>query len=72
MDMEHIKLGYLISLQKYFILLVIMIYHTELQDFTQFSLAITVLDLTVHEQHFYVYVLESVRPGLSPSAIQLE
>lgn len=53
-------------------LLVIMICLRELQDFTQFILAVTVLDLTVHEQHFHIYVLESVRPGLSPSAIQLE
>jgi len=33
--MEHLKLGFLISLQKYFIPLVIMICLTELQDFTQ-------------------------------------
>lgn len=49
-----------------------MICLTELQDFTQYSLAITILDLTVHKQHFHIYVLESVRPGLSLYAIQLE
>lgn len=58
-----------ISLQKYFILLVIMICLTELQDFTQYSLSITGLELTVHKQHFHKYVLESGRPGLSPSAV---
>jgi len=72
MDMEDIKLGFLISLQKYFILLVIMMCLTELQDFTQYSLSITGVDLSVHKQHFHIYVLESGRPGLSPSAVQLE
>jgi len=73
MDMEHTKLGFLISLQKYFILLMmIMICLTELRDFTRYSLSITGLDLTVHKQHFHKYVLESGRPGLSPSAVQLE
>jgi len=72
MDMEDIKLGFLISLQKYFILLVIMMCLTELQDFTQYSFSITGVDLTVHKQHFHIYVIESCRPGLSPSAVQLE
>jgi len=70
--MEHINLGFLISLRKYFVLLVIMIGITDLQDCTQYSLSVTGLDLTVHKQRFHKYVLESGRPGLSPSAVQLE
>jgi hypothetical protein len=72
MYMEPIKLGFLISLQMYFTLSVIMICLTELQNFTQNSFSITGLDLTVHKQHLHKYVLESGRPGLSPSAVQLE
>lgn len=52
--------------------MMIMICLTELRDFTRYSLSITGLDLTVHKQHFHKYVLESGRPGLSPSAVQLE